>query len=189
MVRSLRDVSLRFLRRADVGLGDDLHQPHAGAVQIHVGVVRVLVVEALAGVLLKMQALDANLEGVVLEIDDDDAFADDGVLVLRNLIALRQIGIEIVLPVEHRMMIDLRLEAEACADRLGHAFLVDHRKHARHRRVDKAHMAIRLTAESRRRAREELRVRKHLRVHFQADDHFPLAGCAVDEVLFSYLCH
>ena len=145
--------------------------------------------EALAGILLKMKALDANLEGILLEIDDDDALADDGVLVLRNLVALRQIGIEVVLPVEHRMMIDLRLEAEACADRLRHALLIDDRKHARHRRVDEAHMAVRFAAESRRRAREKFRVRQHLRMHFQADDHFPLAGCAVDEVLFSYLCH
>ncbi len=112
-----------------------------------------------------------------------------GCLYCENLIALGQIGIEIVLPVEHRILIDLRLEAETGADRLGHAFLVDDRKHARHRRVDQAHMAVRLAPECRRRARKELCIREHLRVDFYADDDFPLAGRAVDEVLFSCLCH
>jgi hypothetical protein len=146
-------------------------------------------VEALACILLKVQAFDANLDGIILEIDRHHALPDDRVLVLRNLIALRQIGIEVIFPVEHRMMIDLSLEPEARADRLGDAFLVDHWKHARHRRVDEAYMRVRLAAKSRRRAREKLRVGVHLRMHLHANDHFPLACRAVDEVLFSCLCH
>ena len=112
-----------------------------------------------------------------------------GYLYCEILIALRQIGIEVVLAVEHRMAIDLRLEAEARADRLGDAFLVDHGEHARHGRVDEAYMRVRFAAKSRRGAREKLRVREHLRVHLHADDHFPLACRAVYEVLFSCLCH
>ena len=125
-----------------------------------------LVVQALAGVLLQMQPLDADLEGIVLEIDRDHALADDGVLELRDLIALRQIGVEIILPVEHRAMVDLRLEAEAGADGLRHAFLVDDGQHAGHRRIDEAHMRVRLAAELRRSAREELGIGKHLSVDF-----------------------
>ena len=37
----------------------------------------------------------------VLEVDDDLALAHDGVLVLADLIALRQVGIEIILAVEN----------------------------------------------------------------------------------------
>jgi len=48
----------------------------------------------------------------VRQIDNKLAFTDDRLLVLRNLIAGRQIGIEIILPVEDRMKIDLRFEAE-----------------------------------------------------------------------------
>ena len=62
-----------------------------------------LVVQAFAGVLLKMQPLDADDDPLAAqEIDDDLAFADHRALVLGDLIALRQVGIEIVLPVEHR---------------------------------------------------------------------------------------
>ena len=64
---------------------------------------RVLVVQRLAGVLLEMQALDADLHGLAIgHVDDDLALADDRRFVLADLIALRQIGIEIVLAVEDR---------------------------------------------------------------------------------------
>ena len=67
-----------------------------------------LVVHRLAGILLQMQALDADLDVLELaltvraERDDDLALADDRLLELRDLIALRQVGIEIVLAVEDR---------------------------------------------------------------------------------------
>ncbi len=49
-----------------------------------------LVVEALAGILLEMQALDANSRrGAVAKLDDDFALADYRLLVLRDLIAGR----------------------------------------------------------------------------------------------------
>ena len=56
------------------------------------------------------------------EVDRHLALADDRLLVLRDLIALRQVGIEVVLAVEAAPEVDLRLEAEAGADRLRDAF-------------------------------------------------------------------
>ena len=86
---------------AHVRLGDDLHQGDARAVQVDKAVVGMLVMQALAGILLQMQAFDADPDGFpVLEVDDDLALAHDGVLVLADLIALGQVGIEIVLAVE-----------------------------------------------------------------------------------------
>jgi hypothetical protein len=72
------------------------------------------------------------------QVDDDLALADDRALVLADLVALRQVRVEIVLPVEDRAEVDLRLEPEAGAHRLAHAFLVDHGQHAGHGRVDEA---------------------------------------------------
>ena len=148
-----------------------------------------LVVQRLAGILLQMQSLDADFD--VLEIaaairpdrNRDDALADDRLLVLRDLVALRQVGIEVVLPVEHRFVVDLRLEAEAGADRLPDAFLVDHRQHAGHRRVDQRDIGVGRRAERRRGAGKELGLRRHLRMHFEADDHLPVAGRPGDEAL------
>ncbi len=75
-------------------------------------------------------------------------------LELRDLIALRQIGIKVVLSVEHGVQIDLRFETQPRADRLRDAAFVDHRQHAGHGRIDQAHMAVRLAPELRRSARE-----------------------------------
>ena len=50
----LRDVGLCLLGGSQIRLRDDLHQRDARAVQIDVGIIRVLVVQRLAGVLLEM---------------------------------------------------------------------------------------------------------------------------------------
>ncbi len=80
-----------------------------------------LVVHRLAGILFKVQALDADLDVLELaltvgtERDDDLALADDRVLELRDLVALRQVRIEVVLAVEDGAIVDLRLQAGRCA--------------------------------------------------------------------------
>ena len=106
-----------------------------------------------------------------------------GLLVLRDLIALRQVGIEVVLAVEHGRQVDLGLEAQARADRLLDAELVDHRQHAGHGRIDQGDMAVGLAAELGGGAREQLGLGGDLGMHLQADDDFPVAGGTLDEVL------
>ena len=62
----LGEIGLGLVGRAHVGLRDDLHQRHAGAVEVDIGHGRMLVVHRLAGILLQMQPLDADLD--VLEL-------------------------------------------------------------------------------------------------------------------------
>jgi hypothetical protein len=148
-----------------------------------------LVVQRLAGVLLQVQALDADanlFERSVLiraDLDHDRSLAHDGLVVLRDLVALRQIRIEIVLPGEDGAAVDLRLQAEAGAHRLSHALLVDDRQHAGHGGVHDAHVIVRAATESRWGAREKLRFGRDLRVHLEADDDLPVAGRAGDQIL------
>ena len=53
------------------------------------------------------------------QVDLDRALADDRMQELRNLIALRQVGVEVILPLEHRhFRLICALEAEAGAHRL-----------------------------------------------------------------------
>ena len=142
------------------------------------------VVQAFAGVLLEMQPLDADGDAVAaFEIDGHRALAHDRRFVLADLIALRQIGIEIILPVEHRFEIDLRFQSQPGADRLPHAFLVDHRQHARHRGIDQRDVAVGRAAEFGGGAGKQLRLRGDLRMHFHADDDFPVAGRAFEKFL------
>ncbi len=170
--------------RAQVGLRHDLHQRHARAVEIDIGHGRMALVQAFAGVLLQMQPLDADGDALaVFQIDDHLALAHHRLLVLADLIALRQVGIEIILAVEHRFQIDRRLQPEPRADRLLDAFFVDHRQHARHGGIDQRDVAVGRAAEFGRGAGEQLRLGGDLRVHLHADDHFPVAGRALDQLV------
>ena len=78
-----------------------------------------LVVQAFAGILLEMQPGDADLAGRAIgHVEHDPAMPDHRLQILRDLIAGRQVGIEIILAVEHALKIDLGLEAEPGLDRL-----------------------------------------------------------------------
>ena len=146
-----------------------------------------LVVHRLAGVLFEMQALDADLDILELALlvraygDDDRALADDRLLELRDLVALRQVRVEVVLPVEHRLVVDLGLQPEAGANGLAHAFFVDDRQHAGHGGIDQRHIGIGRGTEGGRGAGEQFRFRSHLGMDLHADDHFPIAGGAGDQ--------
>ena len=140
-----------------------------------------LVVDRLAGVLLQVQPLDADAHDLAVDVDLDLALADDRAFVLRYLIALRQVGVEVVLAVEHRDQIDLSLQPKPGAHGLGDAGLVDHGQHAGHRRVDQGDVAVGLAAELRRGARKQLCLGGHLGVHLHADHDLPVAGGAPHE--------
>src|SRR5262249_24850247 len=179
----LPHIGLGFVGRAQVGLRYDLHQRYAGPVEIDERYGRVLVVQRFAGVLLEVQPLDAYRDLFsIRQVNGDLALAHHRRLVLADLVALRQIGIEIVLPVKHRFEIDLGLEPKPGAHRLLDAFLVDHRQHARHRGVDQRHVRIGLAAEFGRGAGEQLRLRGDLGVDLETDDDLPVAGGAADEL-------
>ncbi len=131
--------------------------------------------DRLARVLLHVDALDPDLAGDArLHVDQHLALADDRVLVLADLVALRQVRVEIVLAVEDRLEVDLRLQPQPRAHRLFDAVAVDHRQHSGHRRVDQADIGVGLCPESGRGAREQLGFARDLGVDLHADHHFPV---------------
>src|SRR6185437_12632678 len=167
-----------------MGLGDDLHQGDARPVQVHEAGIRVLIVQALARILLQMQALDAHTDAfTVLEVDGDLTLAHDRVLVLADLVALGQVGKEIILPVEDGTQVDLGLQAQAGADRLFDAFFVDHRQHARETGIDERDLAVGLGSELGRSAGKELGPGKDLGMDLHADHDLPVAGLTLDQLV------
>ena len=146
-----------------------------------------LVMHQLAGILLDMDALDADALGagfriLLIQHDVDRALTHDRVIELADLIALRQIRVEVIFPVEARPFVDLRLDRHASAHRLADAFAIGHGQHTGHGRIDQADLRIGLRSERGRRAGKQLGVRRHLRMDFQADHDLPLAGCALDAI-------
>ena len=171
----LGDIGGGFLGATDVRARDDFHQAHAGAVQVHKRHRRVHVVDRLAGVLFHVDALNPHHAcSTIAKLHQHFAFAHDGVIELRDLIALRQVGVEIVLAVKGGPEVDVCLEAKARAHRLFDAIFVDHRQHAGHRRIHKGHVRVGLGAELGRGPREELGIGAHLGMHLHADDQFPV---------------
>src|SRR3546814_2055309 len=103
-----------------------------------------------------------------------DVCSSDLMIKLRNLVTLRQIGIEIILAVEARPRVDLGLDRHARAHSLPDALAVRHRQHPRHRGIDQRHLRVRLRPERRRGARKQLGVGRDLGVDLKADHDLPL---------------
>ncbi len=100
-----------LLGRAQVGLGDDLHQRRAAAVEVDDARVRAVDpparadVDQLRRVLLEVHAVDAHVA--------EAAAAAQRLVVLGDLVALGQVGIEVVLAVEDRARRELAAERQA----------------------------------------------------------------------------
>ena len=141
-----------------------------------------LIVETLSGILLEVQPFDADFHRLpARQIEEHFTFAYDRVLVLGDLIAGRQVGIEIIFPVEPRVAIDLCPQAETGADRLLDAIAVDDGQHAGHGRIDKADLGVRLCPKRCGCPGEKLRLRENLGVNFHPDHDFPVALSAPDQ--------
>src|SRR6516165_2430910 len=170
-----------LLGAPQIGLRDDLHQRDTGPVQIHESQGRMLVVQALAGILLEMQPGDADLaHGPVGHVQTDPAVSDNRLLILRDLITGRQVGIKVVLALEDAVQVDLGIEAEPGLDRLLNAKPVNDRQHPRKRGVDRRNLGVGLRPEIGRRPGKQLSLRDHLSMDLDPDHRLPLPRAALD---------
>jgi hypothetical protein len=164
--------------RAQIRLAHDLEQRHAGAVEIDVGRVAAdhrRIVDRLARVLLHVDAvqayaLDRDL-AAVLDGHVQPALGRERLLVLGDLVALRQVGIEVVLAREHRVRVHLAVGRERRPDRELHGPAVEHREHPGQRQADRMHRVVRRRAVAHRRRAEELRGGAQLGVDLEPDHH------------------
>ena len=115
-----------------------------------------LIVHQLARILLDMDALDADALGrfraFLVGRDVEMPLADERVIELADLIALRQVGVEIILAVESRPFVDRGVDRHAGAHRLADALGVGDGQHAGHRRINEADLGVWLRPERGRRA-------------------------------------
>ena len=170
---------LRLGRRGEIGLGDDLDQRHAAAVEVDQAgpgqraAARGLV-EELAGVFLEVEAVEADGEVVVGE--RQAAAAGQRAVVLADLVALGEVGVEVVLPREHGGLLDLAAEGQGELDGEVDGATVEEREGAGIAEADGADEGVGVGAEAVGAAAEELGGGGELDVDFQADDRFEGGG-------------
>jgi hypothetical protein len=160
---------------AHVGFGDDFQQRRAGAVEVDAGAAVEVLVQRLAGILFEVGAGQADEFFLLSHADRQPAALHHRNLELADLVALGQVGVEIILAREHRARRDAGAHGEAELDGADHGLAVEHRQHAGQGDVHGIGLDIGLGAEGDAAAGENLRLRLQLGMGFQPDDDFPLA--------------
>ena len=159
----------RLLCGAQVGLADDLDERRAGAVQVDLGASAA--VHVLARVLFEMDAGQAYPSGPAFgQRNGHRAAAAEGRFVLADLIALGQVGIEVVLASEDRAVRDRAAERLARLDRHLHHLAVERRQGPGQAQADRAHLRVRRRAEGGGAGAEDLALGQELGVDFESDD-------------------
>jgi hypothetical protein len=132
-VRAGPGVGHGFVAGAHVRLGDDFQQRRAGAVEVDAGLAVEILVQRLAGILFEVGAGQADV--LFLLVPGLTRMAPAAALhhrdlELADLVALGQVGVEVVLAREHRARRDAGAHGQAELDGADHGFAVEHRQHA-----------------------------------------------------------
>ena len=173
------EVFVSFIGRSNVGLADDFDQRHAAAIQIDGRGFRGLgeaFMQALAGVFFQMHAGDADLLGAATDFDLDGAMLGQGLVILRNLVALGQVGIEIILAGENRSFVDAAVQRHGRQRGELHCFAVQHRQRSRQTQADGTNIGVGRIAEMSGAGAEDLGRGQELDVHLQPDDRLVLGA-------------
>ncbi len=107
--------------------------------------------------------------GDAVDGDVDAAAECERTFVLRNLVALRQVGIEVVLAREDRLGLDVAAERERRLDGEVHRLPVQHRQGAGQSEADRTDLRVRRRAEGGAAAAENLGAGLQLGVNFETD--------------------
>jgi len=184
------EVFRRLFRRTDIRFADNFDERHAGAVQIHVAYRIIVVMDQLARVFLHVNPGDADLPGPLARLDHDVPVLRQRIGVLRNLVALGQVGIKVIFPCKDVLRIDGAVRRERHLHGVFHDFLVEHGQDARHSQTNGAGVAVGGRAEFGGTGTENFCFREQLGVDFQPDDGFKIhykAGLLFSTAaLFSY---
>ena len=167
------EVGIGLLGRAHVRFGDDFAEGRATAIVVDVrlgGGLRETFVEIFRCVFFQVKPRDANPFLGAANFDFQPATGSEGQFVLRDLVALGQIGVEIVFSGEARMFVDRAIQGERGTHGHFDGALVHDGESSRQAEAHRADVGVRRIAEPRRAAAKDLRSGEQLDVDFQADD-------------------
>ena len=128
-----------------------------------------------AGIFLQMRASQTDrFLLAIIKLDANITGANDRQLKLRNLIALGQVGIEVILARKHAATTNLGAGCQRELDRHRHRFAIEHRQHTRHPQINGIGLRVGCRAKRGGTGREDLALRGQLSVNLQTDNGFPL---------------
>ena len=163
---------------ADVRLTDDFHQRRTASIQVDVGPrdgVGKPVVETLARVFLQVQPRDADAFCRARSVGYiDPAILGERLIELGDLVSLRGIGIEVVLPRKDTGLANVAMDCSCRQHRQLYRTAIQHRQGARQAKTCRAHMGVWVAAIAVHAAAEGLRLSQELDVDFKADDRLVL---------------
>ena len=128
--------------------------------------------DVFAGVILHMDTGDADLLRAVLGFDFQPAVLADGQVELGNLVAGREIRIEVVLAGENGALVDVAVRGQTHQGGVMHGLGIDPGQGPGHAGTDLAGIGVRRLAESIRTGAEQLGLGRKLNMHLEADDGF-----------------
>ena len=115
----LGQIGVGLIGAAHIGLADDFDQRRAAAVEVHIGIAAGILealVDALAGVVLHVNAGHANAFRGAIDHDIDVAPLGEWLVILRDLVALGQVRVEVVLAGETRVRADAAIQRQRAFD-------------------------------------------------------------------------
>lgn len=132
-----------------------------------------VIVEAFATVLLQLDLLDPHRLGdLTLLLPHTDAVCQvpihsDREPLLGDLVACREVCVEVVLPVKQGLLVDVAVQSQACHHRCLHTAPVENRQSSRQRRIKKRNQRIWRCCKADFSSREQFRVGRNLGMNFQ----------------------
>ena len=157
---------------AHVGLGHDLQQRRAGAIEVDTTHADKILVQRFPGVLLQMGTHQSHRPLLTVQEEFDCATLHHRYLELADLVTLGQVRIEIVLARKHAAWRDVGPDGQSKPDRPLYRAPVHYRQCSGQGQINGAGLGVGLGAKSRGCATENLRSGGELGVGFKTNDDF-----------------
>jgi hypothetical protein len=129
-------------------------------------------VQVLARVLLDVHARDPRSTRLTIEVERQLAARGERLVELTDLVALGQVGIEVLFARELASRADPTSERQSRADGQPHSALVDGRERSGPTQTHRAHIAVRGLSDGDGTTAKQLGARQKLRVNLEPNDRF-----------------
>src|SRR4030095_6961900 len=126
--------------------------------------------QTLAGVFFQVKPCDTDLLGDIAYFDVNETMLCQRLIVLRNLISLRQVWVKVILAGKDRSLINAAVQSHRRQRGELYRLRVEYRQRTRHPQTDRTHIGIWSRSEASRAGTENLTHSKKLDVDFQTNN-------------------